>query len=66
VVTGKLYDQAILACTDTTVMCRGMYQSCLPQFKAGHEEFMKETGEIFHLVNDRINLEKNKLFPLFL
>ena len=32
----------------------------------GHEEFMQETREIFHLVNDRINLEKNKLFPLFL
>ena len=32
----------------------------------GHEEFMQETREIFHLVNDRINLEKSKLFPLFL
>ena len=32
----------------------------------GHEEFMNETREIFHLVNDRIDLERNKLFPLFL
>ncbi len=32
----------------------------------GHEEFLKETREIFRLVNDRIDLEKSKLFPLFL
>jgi hemerythrin-like domain-containing protein len=32
----------------------------------GHEKFVKETREIFSLVKDRINLEKSKLFPLFL
>jgi hemerythrin-like domain-containing protein len=32
----------------------------------GHEKFVKETREIFILVKDRINLEKSKLFPLFL
>ncbi|MDH3979232.1 MAG: hemerythrin domain-containing protein [Gammaproteobacteria bacterium] len=32
----------------------------------GHDEFTQETREIFALVSDRINLEKSKLFPLFL
>ncbi len=34
--------------------------------QAGHEVFMHETREIFHLVEDRINLENTKLFPVFL
>jgi hemerythrin-like domain-containing protein len=32
----------------------------------GHDEFMQETREIFKLVKDRINLEKSKLFPIFM
>jgi hypothetical protein len=32
----------------------------------GHDEFTQETREIFALVSDRINLEKSKLFPIFL
>lgn len=32
----------------------------------GHDVFLDETREIFRLVNDRMNLEKNKLFPLFM
>ncbi len=32
----------------------------------GHEEFMQETHEIFDLVRHRIDLEKNKLFPVFM
>ena len=28
------------------------------------EDFLRETREIFHLVDERITLEKNKLFPI--
>lgn len=34
--------------------------------ESGHEEFLRETREIFRLVKDRIALEKEKLFPLFM
>ena len=30
----------------------------------GHEVFLKETQAIFHLVDERIKLESNKLFPV--
>lgn len=35
-----------------------------PANSGDHEDFVGQTKEIFHLVNERINLETNRLFPI--